>query len=728
MLGTLLKAAIPITPDIGDSIKMEELYPKKNDVSYIQKIVKEPVKSIDIEAPISPMSIEFLNTNQKVIKEWPKKKEAVQEPIRKIVKEPVKSIDIEAPISPISMEFLNTNKNVKKEWQNTKKIVQKPIENMGLNSNFEHSTINDVEVVQIKPEKFVPLEQLIQGNNRVGRWKNNIEMAQELPNNVELNSNFKLNREFMQLVPYESVTPSIEPVQEFPNNIGLNPNLKLNRELMKFVPYEDITPSTEYSITINTQTSENYYSREEKAVVVTEEKVYSMESNTTITRNSDGTFSTCIRGKVTINAKYIGHSSTTIPAEEEIKFVIESSTSEVNQLYVEENEEKSDWDNILDIYKISLAEGQSNFNNNLALLNGTIRSLKYLLDKYFPSLGETTEKWKKQKDEFFESSLEEMKQFYTEHPEAGDDFQKMLVGMEIDETQLNPLEKAMLAKDAIKAGVVKDVALGLNGIVDIVLSPLETLDALTSPNAPEILWKGLTEDIVNDWEKGTIQGRSQASGRVISMLLPIKGKGIKARTIPRNTGGTLKNLSRRVSGRSGTGVEISKPINEVNIRKVEFPKTSVKYGDHYRKVDGKNSLKPDIEYVDGNNYKYTTDSQGRISRVEGELKLQKGKRNPNAQKEIGQKKDDGGHLIANRFGGSGEIDNLVPQNKHLNRSGGEWYKMEQEWANALKEGKKVEVDIQPIYNGTSTRPDSFSVHYKIDGKETIRRMANPKET
>ena len=166
----------------------------------------------------------------------------------------------------------------------------------------------------------------------------------------------------------------------------------------------------------------------------------------------------------------------------------------------------------------------------------------------------------------------------------------------------------------------------------------------------------------------------------------------------------------------------------VNIRKVEFPKTSVKYGDHYRKVDGKNSLKPDIEYVDGNNYKYTTDSQGRISRVEGELKLQKGKRNPNAQKEIGQKKDDGGHLIANRFGGSGEIDNLVPQNKHLNRSGGEWYKMEQEWANALKEGKKVEVDIQPIYNGTSTRPDSFSVHYKIDGKETIRRMANPKET
>lgn len=31
---------------------------------------------------------------------------------------------------------------------------------------------------------------------------------------------------------------------------------------------------------------------------------------------------------------------------------------------------------------------------------------------------------------------------------------------------------------------------------------------------------------------------------------------------------------------------------------------------------------------------------------------------------------------------------------------------------ALKNGKKVDVDIQPIYKGTSNRPDEFVVKYK----------------
>lgn len=650
MLATLLKAAIPTTPDITleDTIKLESSYSKKSSFHYMEKKVKAPMKSIDIE-------------------------------------------------EPISMKFINTNQNIKKELPKNIKTIQKPVENIDLKPNFEHSTISSAKTVQnIEPIGFVPLKQLIPSNNIAEKWTT----VQELPNNVNLKSNIEYG---------------------FINGINITP------EPVQPMQYTNVNPNTGYSITVNEQKTENSYSIDGNITITTDEKVYSIERNVTITRGEDGKFNTCIRGKVTINAKYIGHSSTTIPAEEEIKFVIENTSLDVNQLYVE----RSDWENILDIYKNSLIERLPNFNINtinMVFLNAGIRSIKYLLDKYFPSLGEKTEKWKQQKDEFFESSMEKMREFYAEHPETGDDFAKMLVGMEIDETQLNPLEKAILAREALKAGIVKDVASGVNGIIDVVLSPLETLDALTSPNAGEMLWEGLTEDIVNDWQKGTVQGMSQATGRVISMLLPIEElKAVGTAGKMGKTGGVLTKLGRKVSGKSGIGVEISKPIKEINIKKVEFPKTPVKYGDHYRKVDGKNSLKPDIEYVDGNNYKYTTDSQGRISRVEGELKLQKGKRNSNAQREIGQKKDDGGHLIANRFGGSGEIDNLVPQNKHLNRSGGEWYKMEQEWANALKEGKKVEVDIQPIYSGTSTRPDSFSVHYKIDGKETIRRMANPKE-
>ncbi|MCY6355861.1 DNA/RNA non-specific endonuclease, partial [Clostridium sp. ZS2-4] len=73
--------------------------------------------------------------------------------------------------------------------------------------------------------------------------------------------------------------------------------------------------------------------------------------------------------------------------------------------------------------------------------------------------------------------------------------------------------------------------------------------------------------------------------------------------------------------------------------------------------------------------------------------------------------------------GSGDIDNLVAQNSQINRSGGEWYKMETEWADALKEipPKKVSVKIEPIYSGNSLRPDSFKVVYKIEGKKLIKR-------
>lgn len=665
MLSTLLKAAIPKTPDIilGDTIKVEKL-PVKSTVSRVQ-----PIDNIN----------------------------SVMNDLEAVQMEPKKFI---------SLRELASDKNIGVKLENSTGGVQRLPNSVKVIPKAELGTVNGINLTELAT--FTPLQQLIEDNSIgiEGEWRNNLAVVEEPPNNTRLfpNTKYRFNPELPQIMPYENVNPSTR----YDNRTG-------------------------YWVTVNTQGNEDYNSVEEKAVVITNEKVYHIDRNITTTKGADGNLNVCIKGKVTINARYVGHSSTTVSAPEEIKFIIESPALEVNQLYIEENEEKkeekNDWENILDIYKNSFKEGWSHFNIGLILLNAEVRSIKYLLDKYFPALGETTEKWRKQKDEFFENSLETMRQVYTEHPELGNDFQKILVGMEIDETNLNPLEKAKLAEAAIRAGIVKDVASGANGIIDILFSPLETLDALTSPNAGEMIWEGLTEDIVNDWEKGTVQGRSQAAGRVVSMLIPIEGvKAAGTAGKAGKTSGVLTKL-KRVGSRSGTGVEISKPVKKMDIKKVEFPKTPVKYGDHYRYVNRKKTLKPDIVYTDGNNYKYTTDAQGRISRVEGELKLQKGERNFNAQKTVGGNDrlltDDGGHLIASRFGGSGEIDNLVPQSKHINRSGREWYKMEQEWAKALKEGKKVEVDIQPIYNGTSVRPDSFSIRYKIDGKETIRKMVNP---
>lgn len=141
----------------------------------------------------------------------------------------------------------------------------------------------------------------------------------------------------------------------------------------------------------------------------------------------------------------------------------------------------------------------------------------------------------------------------------------------------------------------------------------------------------------------------------------------------------------------------------------------VKYGEQYTKVNGKKALKSNIEYV--------TDSSGRISTVGGNLNAGKAKRNAYAQRTVGKDNgrldtDDGGHLIASIFKGSGELDNLVPMDATLNR--GDWKTMENSWAKALDNGKTVDVKIEPIYSGTSHRPISFKVKYRVDNGRWIK--------
>ncbi|MCA6064819.1 DNA/RNA non-specific endonuclease, partial [Thalassolituus marinus] len=132
-------------------------------------------------------------------------------------------------------------------------------------------------------------------------------------------------------------------------------------------------------------------------------------------------------------------------------------------------------------------------------------------------------------------------------------------------------------------------------------------------------------------------------------------------------------------------------------------------------------LKPDHSYKVGD-YLYETDSEGRVSRVSGKLDLNTRDRNTYQQgksaKEAGIKDgladDDGGHLIASIFDGSGEQINYAPMNSNLNR--GAWKSMENTWAKALEEGKEVTVDIKPVYEAGSKRPTKFVARYTIDGQ------------
>jgi len=81
-----------------------------------------------------------------------------------------------------------------------------------------------------------------------------------------------------------------------------------------------------------------------------------------------------------------------------------------------------------------------------------------------------------------------------------------------------------------------------------------------------------------------------------------------------------------------------------------------------------------------------------------------------------------GHHIASVLGGPGEKINLVPMNANLNK--GAWKQMENTWGKALKDGKKVKVNIEPVYSGSSVRPGAFNIKYSIDGESVERFMLN----
>lgn len=162
--------------------------------------------------------------------------------------------------------------------------------------------------------------------------------------------------------------------------------------------------------------------------------------------------------------------------------------------------------------------------------------------------------------------------------------------------------------------------------------------------------------------------------------------------------------------------------------------TKVKYGDHYeRGFINRKKLKANIEYTTPHGHVYRTDHKGRIKEVYvGDLSLLDDGRNLFAQRTVGREdrlpNDDGGHLIARAFGGSKDIDNLVPQSKYINRSfkeNGDWYMMESEWKKAIKKGREVKnIKIEVQYRGDSQRSTEFQVIYEINNKKHENYIEN----
>lgn len=146
----------------------------------------------------------------------------------------------------------------------------------------------------------------------------------------------------------------------------------------------------------------------------------------------------------------------------------------------------------------------------------------------------------------------------------------------------------------------------------------------------------------------------------------------------------------------------------------------------------KTGLQPNAHYKHGKNvpgkpkYEYVTDDKGRIvGAYTDDLKLKPAgqKRGPHDRRTPGKRPgDDAGHIFADQFDGAGDKGNLVSQLGTLNK--GAWKDMEEEWADAIRAGKKVEVRIDINYAGDDLRPSDFLVEYVVDGEEFVREFVN----
>ncbi len=163
--------------------------------------------------------------------------------------------------------------------------------------------------------------------------------------------------------------------------------------------------------------------------------------------------------------------------------------------------------------------------------------------------------------------------------------------------------------------------------------------------------------------------------------------------------------------------------NQFSESATESQNDKIYYDDNGEKYREGNSLEPNITF-EKNGYTYQTDELGRVISAEGKLQVKdhKGRREMPDKRDVvahGEMSDsdDSGHLIADRFNGSGELENLVPMERGLNR--GDYAKLEGTLAEAVKDGADVRMKVEPVYNGDSSRPDEFRVSYSIDGDKEV---------
>lgn len=186
------------------------------------------------------------------------------------------------------------------------------------------------------------------------------------------------------------------------------------------------------------------------------------------------------------------------------------------------------------------------------------------------------------------------------------------------------------------------------------------------------------------------------------------------------------------------GIELNKntdPIEKSFRKKILYTKLKENciYSTNFNKrleFDHKNNIRRNIN-IDECDYRYKTDNQGRIIKFEAKTLVkindEKKDRIDNSSCHINKEwkvkngyleNDDYGHLIADEFCGSYEIDNAVPMDKNVNRRGGAYRTLEEKLEKKLNNKKHVQLQGEIIYDSTanplspeSKRPKSFKIKY-----------------
>lgn len=255
-------------------------------------------------------------------------------------------------------------------------------------------------------------------------------------------------------------------------------------------------------------------------------------------------------------------------------------------------------------------------------------------------------------------------------------------------------------------------------------------------NSRPELWRnpdGLPPDFR---EKLMIRIPSDQSGRIEAFLKVLSESGRSPEVVESRGVTSVKyNIERPTWEAKEVGEENGKKVYELNAGKnADGTRNPERVLLNQHPLPENSIFK--VKMAGGVEATYETDSQGRVCKMSvKEVKIVPDQDRLRDSNRTGETKnikdgcatDDGGHLLGDEFGGASDQINLVPMDGHVNEHG-DWRLMEKNIESALKgPPEKAVTDLTVVvrYEGSSSRPTSFRVSYRVEGDPKPKVVSIP---